>query len=32
MTGALNYGGFKGTNAADPTTGTDIATKNYVDA
>lgn len=31
MTGNINFGGFKGTNAAEPTASTDYATKNYVD-
>ena len=31
-TGDLSFGGFKGINQADPTTGTDSATKNYVDS
>lgn len=31
MTANLSLGGFKATNAADPTTSTDLATKNYVD-
>lgn len=29
---ALDFGGFKGTNAADPSSAQDLATKNYVDA
>lgn len=32
MTAAMNFGGFKGTNAADPASAQDLATKNYVDA
>jgi hypothetical protein len=31
MTAALNHGGFKSTNMADPTAAQDGATKNYVD-
>lgn len=31
MSGNINFGGFKGTNAADPTVSSDYATKNYVD-
>jgi hypothetical protein len=31
MTAAMNMGGFKAYNAADPTVSTDLATKSYVD-
>lgn len=32
MTGALDFGGFKGVNALDPTNLQDVATKAYVDS
>lgn len=32
MAAALNFGGFKGVSAADPTVAQDVATKAYVDA
>lgn len=32
MTGALDFGGFKGINLADPTADQDAATKKYVDS
>lgn len=32
MGAALNFGGFKGVNAADPTAAQDVATKAYADA
>lgn len=31
VTGNIDFGGFKGINAADPTLAQDVATKNYVD-